>query len=379
MTNVYVALGFLALWVILFIYASIVLVKTGSIGVVFRFRKFVRVLEPGLNFIIPLIERVERYSTQTHQFELPDEPEKIDREHNIAAQGMKLPFRIPHKGMLEAVYYTNNGYDVTTRQGDPFAFDNDVSMNQLKRVRFSELPDSVQEALRADSLNEPLTSEPRGVIEWNLPADRDAVENFISNMSGEEGRSREEEVRKRAEDQFARALNMYQAPATLGHAIFMAPIFDRLLKKQMEDVVTNGEKPWGVNISNAYIKEYNAGETVNKARSRAGAAASDAQASRRATEAKAYDIVKQATANKDAEIKKGEGEAGRIKAMVEVMSDNNARFIATLDVAERALTEGNNKIIMMPSDLGAIGGILALGGEVSRKQEDEKKGGEPKK
>ena len=60
--------------------------------------------------------------------------------------------------------------------------------------------------------------------------------------------------------------------------------------------------------------------------------------------------------------------------MTTVMGDPNARFVATLDVAEQVLPNAN--VIVMPSDLGAIGGILRLGAEVVK---DKGKEGESEK
>jgi len=79
----------------------------------------------------------------------------------------------------------------------------------------------------------------------------------------------------------------------------------------------------------------------------------------------------QAEADKVKEILKGEGEAGRIEAMAKVMNDPNARFVATLDVAETVLPKAN--VIVMPSDLGVIGGILKLGQEVVTKEKPASK------
>gem|GEM_PF-2833527 len=378
----YWILGFIVAWTILIGIAGITLGRTGEVAVVFRFGTFYRVLLPRTfpYFTIPLIDRIERYSTQVHQHELPDEPENIDRLNDIALPGKKLPFRIPHKGMAEAVFYVRKDYDVSTRTGDPF--DSSRSMGELKRVRFSELPDAVQTAMQEDSLNAPLTSEAAAVFEWHLKGDTiNAVQDFIQNVSPEEGRSREEEVRKRAEDMITRTLQEYLAPTTLGHAIEMAPLFNRLIKERLEvlvgesgaGVAGSSDRPWGIRVGESYLKPIHPGHTINDARAKAGATISNKFGTIRDAEAKAGATRVQADADAYAEQRKGEGEAARIGAMAAVMRDPNAILIAQLDVAEQVLPKAN--LVIMPSDLGVIGGILALGGEIAKK----KQGGEPEK
>lgn len=382
MTTVYWIVGFLVVWAILIAIAGLTLGRTGEVAVVFRFGTFYRVLLPKTfpYFTIPLIDRVERYSTQVHQHELPDEPENIDRLNDIALPGKKLPFRIPHKGMAEAVFYVRKEYDVNTRTGDPF--DSSRSMGELKRVRFSELPDAVQTAMQEDSLNAPLTSEAASVFEWRLKSEEAHVRDFIQNISPEEGRTREEEVRKRAEDMITRTLQEYLAPTTLGHAIEMAPLFNRLVRERLEELVGEGgaraggssDRPWGIHVGEAYLKPIHPGHTINDARAKAGATISNKFGTIRDAEAESAATRVKADANAFAEQRKGEGEAARIGAMTAVMRGNDdARFLAALDVAAEVLPKAN--LVIMPSDLGAIGGILALGGEISK----NKKGGEPEK
>ena len=168
-------------WTVLLAYFAARLVKTGNIEAVFRFQKFNRVLRPGLNFIIPLVETTESYPTQSRQYELPDEPENIDRVNDVALPGKKLPFRIPHKGMEEAIFYVKEDYDVDKREGYPF--DNTKPLAKLKRVRFSELPDATQKAMETDSLNAPLTSEAAAVFEWHLKREDDqSAYNLIQTI-----------------------------------------------------------------------------------------------------------------------------------------------------------------------------------------------------
>jgi regulator of protease activity HflC (stomatin/prohibitin superfamily) len=350
-------------WTVFLLYVSVRTVKTGNIMAVFRLGKFHRVIGPGLGFIIPLLETTEQYPTATRQYELPDEPEKIDRVHDIAEPGKKLPFRVPHKGMEEAIFYVKKEYDVDTREGDPF--DNTRPLSELKTVRFSQLPDAVQKALEADSLNAPITSEVAAVFEWHLKrGNRQSVLDFIQNVSAEGGLDRAEEIRKRAEDTVARILQEYLAHMTLGHAIYMSPLFSNLIKERLEILVgeledpktgRRSERPWGIHIGEAYLKPFHPGHTINKARSEAGAAVSNKFTTIRNSEAEAAKIRNLAAARKDELIAEGEGEAGRVAAMAEVLTDDSARFVATLQAAEEILPKAN--FIVMPTEFGIIGGI----------------------
>ncbi|MDP3763836.1 MAG: hypothetical protein Q8Q92_04350 [bacterium] len=230
-------------------------------------------------------------------------------------------------------------------------------------------------ALGEDSLHAPLTSEIAVVVEWYLEgSDREAVENFIQNIEPEEGRSREEEVRKRMEDMVARALQEFLGPVTLGQARDMIPFFSTLIKERLEILVGEkkdpnstvaNDKPWGTHVRDAYIKSIHPGRRVNEARADAAASVSRKHATIRDAEGKAQATRVQAAADKDAEINKGEGEAGRISAMAAVMTDDNARFVAALDVAEQVLPKANT-IIVPAGEMGVIASILALGKEMGK-------------
>ncbi|KKT12592.1 MAG: Band 7 protein [Parcubacteria group bacterium GW2011_GWC1_43_30] len=290
-TNLWLVISFLSVWIILIVFIGLTPVKTGSIAVVFRFRRFVRIMQPGLNFRIPLIESVEYYSTQTHQEELPAEADMIDRVHDVAEAGKKLPFRVLMKGKGEAIFY-------------------------IKKT---------------------------------------------------ETDNREEEVRKRIEDMASRTLQELLGPVTLGHAQEMMPLFSLLIRERIEILVGEkgeGDRPWGIHIRDAYIKSIHPGRRVNEARADAAASVSKKQEAIRVAEGVATATRLQADADAFSEQRKGEGEAARIGAMAVVMTDDNARFIATLDVAEQVLPKAN--LVVMPSDLGAIGGIIRLGQEIKK-------------
>jgi len=181
--DIWLVISFLSVWIILIGFIGLTLVKTGSIAVVFRFKRFVRVMQPGLNFRIPLIEFVEHYSTQTHQEELPAEADMIDRVHDVAEAGKKLPFRVLMKGKGEAIFYMKK------------------TETEWNQVHFQELDEAKKTALEEDSLHSPLTGEIAVVVEWYLKDDEErSIKNFIQNVIPESERNREEEVRKRIED-----------------------------------------------------------------------------------------------------------------------------------------------------------------------------------
>ncbi|MDO8590301.1 MAG: SPFH domain-containing protein [bacterium] len=371
MTNVYVALGFLVLWTIIFAYASIVLVKTGSIAVVFRFRAFKRVLEPRTfpHFIIPIIDTIERYSTQTHQEELPAEADNIDRVNDIPSPGKKLPFRVLMKGKGEAIFYVKKAEsDATIIRTDPL-----TAWNQ---VHFQDLNEPRRKALEEDSLHAPLTGEIAVVVEWYLKGDDEySIKDFVQNVIPEGGRNREEEIRKRIEDMASRTLQELLGPVTLGHAQEMMSLFSLLIKERTEILVGEkgeGSRPWGIHIRDAYIKSIHPGRRVNEARADAAAAVSQKQGTIRIAEGVAVATELQAEADKTREIKKGEGEAARINAMAAAMKDPDARFIAQLDVLETALPAANT-VYVVPSDGGLFGNLLALGKEVVKNTKKEDK------
>lgn len=323
-------------WIGLLAYISARIVDAGSIAVVFRFGNFNRVLQPGLNFIIPFVERTENYSTQTRQFELPDEPEKIDRDHKTAESGKTLPIRVVHKGMAGADFYVRKEYNPDEPDGlNPF--DNTRSFEELKWVRFNQLPPEIQEALRDDLINAPLTSEVSGVIEWHLNGrDEESIRNFIENVHPEGERDRVQEVRKRATDMVTRVLQEHVSPTTLGHAIYMAPVFNALIRREMEFLVGEKEdprtqRPWGIHIDKAYLKPFDPGKTINKARAEAE---SEKYKTVRASEAAATATRNQAVADKDRLIAEGEGERQRQIAINTATEDRLIRVILPAAVNE---------------------------------------------
>ncbi len=371
--------GFVLFWMlILWIAFGLVIVKTGTVAAAFRLGKFVKVLRPGPHLIIPVIHKVEVFPTSTIQMELPDEPENIDRS-DTPTLGKKIPHRIVHKGRREALYYVRSEYQQGSTE---YPFDNsrlisDSGPTGLKKVSFKDLPDDIQQAIEADSAHAPLTPEWPAVFEWNLRSDDElSIKTFIENVTPQNGYSRMEEVRRRADDVIVRIIQEELTSTTVGHAIYMSRAFNQLFKDRLEELVGESagkiEKPWGIQIGQAFFKEPNLGKTVNQARSDAAAADSNKQAKIRDAETKketlrlegegeAAAIRAKGEAERDAEIARGQGEAGRIKEVRDVMSDETGKFIAALDVAETVLPKA--QFVGVPADdkgvLGSIIGAIA--------------------
>src|SRR3989344_9612287 len=173
MTIVWIVLAFIVLWTILLVPKAIVTIDTGSIGLAFRFKKFNRKLNDGLNFIIPLIEKVEIHSTQTHQDEFPEDPEWIDRVSDTPEAGMRLPYRIMQSGLKTAIFY------IEKDRNDPTRVANDLETHYMK-ARFKDLPEEMKKALEEDAAHAPLTAEISVAVEWNLDGENErSLHDFI--------------------------------------------------------------------------------------------------------------------------------------------------------------------------------------------------------
>ena len=281
-------------------------------------------------------------------------------------------------GSGEAIFYVKKSL------GDPSIVAN-RPITAWNTVHIQDLDETRRKALEEDSLHAPLTGEIAVIVEWHLERDDESsIKDFVQNVTPESERDREEEVRKRIEDMASRAVQEFLGPVTLGHAREMMPLFSLLLTERLEILV--GEKPdpntgvtdrpWGIHIRDAYIKSIHPGRRVNQARADAAASVSKKQEKIREAEGEAVATRVRADADAFAEQRKGEGEAARIGAMVAVMGTEEARFVATLDVAETVLPKANT--IIMPSDLGVIGGILTLGREIARNNRKEGKAEEKK-
>lgn len=361
-------------------------VESGEVYSLKRFGKFRRALKPGWNFIIPFLDKVERHSTQPIQREFPAEPENVDRENDPPLPGKVKPFRIVHKGMEEAIYYVKRDPLTKLDPKDP--------LSAYDKKHFGELPKKVRDSMAADPTHAPLTSEIPVVVEWYLVDDHTNVERYLNNVDSSR-LPREEEIARRMSDATARAVQELLGSVTLGHATEMFPVFNAVMKLRMEALVgeipdlLSGEidRPWGVHISTAYMKEPDLGRTVNKARADAAAAVSRRQDQILASQAEAQTIKNTAdatahqikvTADADAhriktigeaekarEIAEGEGKAGHVNAMAEAIMKPGGLEAARLNVAESALT-ADGRTVYIPTDLAALGGVLTMAQEMAK-------------
>lgn len=388
-TTVLVGLGLMLVIAGLLAYLGWTTPAVGIIVVVLRFGAFHDVIRPQKypQFVIPFIDKVEYHTTKVQQRELTTDMDNIDRLNDHPDTGKRLPFRVLMKGRKEALFYvkkdpTNPEEARTIIAGQP--------LTEWKLVPLGELDDERRKAMEDDSLHAPLTGEIQVAVELRLDDENLSIRQFVENIEPENGRSRMDEVWKRIEDQCARVLQDIMGVTTLGHAREMMEVFNAHLQLRLEILV--GEKsalpggdltdrPWGIHISDAYIKSIHPGRRVNESRADAAAAVSDAvgaavttvkqaeadaQKTELAAKANKIKVVLDSQAARIAEINKGKGERGRLEQVSAAMRTPEGQFAATLDVAERALTEGENKIIMMPSDLGAIGGVLSLGTHLAK-------------
>ena len=74
-------LSILFLVIILFIAAAIVIIRPYEIGLVERLGKFYRTLTPGINFVIPIIDRVIKVDMREHVIDVP--PQEVICKDNV--------------------------------------------------------------------------------------------------------------------------------------------------------------------------------------------------------------------------------------------------------------------------------------------------------
>ena len=369
---------FLPLLAIMAIFVRFKTVRTGSIQAAFLFGRFYRILYPGLNIIPRWIVKTERISTGTHQDEFPDEPQYIDRINEIPEPGKVKPTRINHKGMQEAIFYVDVLGDIPNKPDWP--------LDRYRAVRFHELHPEVRQSLAADSRHAPLVSEVPFVVEWELNTRSPGnVENYVRYVVPEDGRTRDEEVTKRMGDMISHLLQSLLGPVTMGHAIDMMKPFGFYIQNELEIMVgekeglipDHGRRPWGIHIVTGYMKEPYPGHTVAKALADAAASTSnketkirDAEAESASTRLKAdankYQQEREAEAAAYTERQKGIGEGDRIKEMAERMKTPEAKFLATLDVAETALSKG--KTIFVPTGTGILASVLGLAADLAKEE-----------
>jgi len=376
MTTFEANLLFLTVALVLVAYMAATTVETSTMGLVFRFGKLVRILDPGLKFIWPFIERVEIHLTPPRQHELPTDPEFIDRISAVPPLGKLAPFRINHPPEKKAYFYRKRAGAGT-------------GLDAYELIHFNDLTDEEKKTMEDDPLQTALQSEIAVAVEWYPPTDFASVENFINNVSPTAGRDRTEEVRRRISDMVAFALQDLLGRVTMRHATEMMLVVSEEIQRRIEVLVGEKtdpntgekEKPWGIHISKLYIKQIYGGQTIATAMSNASAALAnkqevisiaegEAQAVRTKAEADKFAAERAAEAAAYTEEQRGKGEAKALEAMATAMEKPNARFLATLDAAREVLPK--TRIIMAPGQNSVLGGILALGETIA----DQTQGGQ---
>ncbi|MDI9408298.1 MAG: SPFH domain-containing protein [Candidatus Pacebacteria bacterium] len=77
--NTYLVIGLIVLVLIVLLFKALYTINTAEVGIVTRFGKFVRIANPGLNLLIPFIDRVEgRLSLRVEQITLKMETKTRD-------------------------------------------------------------------------------------------------------------------------------------------------------------------------------------------------------------------------------------------------------------------------------------------------------------
>ncbi len=316
----------LFLSVLWYLVASIKIVTNGTVGLVSLFGRFRRVARPGLRVVWFLVERIEVFSTQTHQKEYPGDPEEIDRVNDMAQEGKKLPFRIPQKGMREALFYMPKKNLPNFDEADVGHYDF-VPFNKLKE----DHPELVS-AMEEEAMHAPLTSEVAVVVEWELHDEHASFQHFLENIKPFGDRTREEEVEKRIEDMVSRMLLEVLGRITPSHAAERTRLLGRMIEDRLK-VLVGEPKPWGIDIRDVYVKSVSPGHTVNKRRAEAASSVSDKLGKIRAAEAEAQGIELvakakakateiQGKADKKAKMAINTADADRIKKVIKPAAEN---------------------------------------------------------
>jgi regulator of protease activity HflC (stomatin/prohibitin superfamily) len=348
--------GFILLWTIMIGVAGIRTIETGYFGAVFTFgRLHDRTRKAGLTWIFPGVQKLVLFATRTHQDEFPAEPEDIEHiDEDNPRPGKKDPYRIVQKAAEMASYYRPKNLTDPDGDWEKISFDEYIGGDEAKRT-----------AILNDELERGLTTEMPFIVEWNNVEGR--IRDFIENVGDEA------EVLRRLNDNIASALQDYLGPTTAAHAASEAKNWiDREIEKRLRIIIgqlprTGGtfvDKPWGIEISRAYMKPLDPSKTVNVSRAKAAAAVADKKALVEAAEGqmKATKLAADGKEYEDEHL--GLGRAKRLKAEAEAMKTEEGKLAAQLDVAREVLPEAN--VVFAPSDIGAIGGVLTLGAALNK-------------
>jgi len=97
---------FLIPLILMFIYASVKLVTQYERGVLFRMGKVVKVQDPGVVIVIPLVEKLERVDIRTIAHEVPAQ-DVITKDNVSVRVSAVVYFRVvdPVKALIEVKYY----------------------------------------------------------------------------------------------------------------------------------------------------------------------------------------------------------------------------------------------------------------------------------
>lgn len=319
--------GWGIIWgLVAYLAASFRIVKGNELAIIFRLGEPVREVGSGPK-IVPLGFYTRKLFPSTAiQLELPGEPEEVQKEdEGNVRPGRKVPIRIAQAAAESAIFYTPEG----------------------TRKTFSEFSPEEKELIKADLLNERITSEPVILIRWRLV--RGQLIKFYQNVGSVEEASRQ------LADAAIASLNEELTQITVGHTLKTLNMVSRRVRSHIEIFI--GEKaepgggirsaPWGIDLRDVQIKDVDPGETVNRAMAEAAAAIKEREKT-----------VQDAKAEGEARRLVAAGEADGIKAMVVATKGDDGRFVAGL----RAATEISKKadFIIVPDALGLVAGAQKL-------------------
>jgi regulator of protease activity HflC (stomatin/prohibitin superfamily) len=389
-----ITLGVIGWIAVLWVMMSLKLFAPDEIAICYWFGKKWKIIGPGGWAWVPLgIADATVVSTHTNHVIVPGRKEQIERDdEKPLGAGQVRPVRVVHASKDNASYFWI--------ETDP----KDMKKGFVAKTP-DELTDDEKKAMEDDSLQSSLTSEVIAFVDWNLQRDEEDAERTLKKQDERLFMFREnvgsvEAANKRIDGALRGALQDLLGPITLRNALNAKTHIQDLLKERIE-ILTGEEpetvempdgstkkkyteKPWGINVAAVQIEDINPGKRVNQARADEAAAINQRKTALENAEAEAKAEVLRADAAKVARMKdaeadayerkmEGEGERDRLKAVVEIMDNDSARFLAQLEVARDVLPKSNFTVV--PNDIGVIGGIVSLAHSMTnkKKESEEKK------